>query len=223
MFKKILITEDIDSVTLGLKTWLATQYPEADIRSTKYCDEALLKVKRSVAENAPFDLVISDLTFVEDHLPAVIKTGEELITLIKPLLPTARIIVYSIYDNPQRIYNVFHNLEIHAFIAKGRNSIEEFAHALGLLYTTEATYISPHLLQWVEETNQTDISDDDILLLQWLSQGISQKDMSSKLHELNKSYQNIASVEKKLKRLKKMLNASSSIQLIANAKDLRII
>lgn len=223
MFKKILIAEDIDSVSLGLKTWLASQYPNADIRSTKYCDEALLKVKRSVAENAPFDLVISDLTFTEDHLPATIKTGEELIVLIKKLLPKSKIIVYSIYDNPQRIYNVFHNLEINAFIAKGRNSIDEFAEALNLLYTSEATFISPHLLQWVEETNQTDISDDDILLLQWLARGISQKDMSIKLQELNKSYQNIASVEKKLKRLKQMLNASSSIQLIANAKDLGII
>ncbi|WP_116789202.1 response regulator transcription factor [Flavobacterium psychrotrophum] len=223
MFKKILIAEDIDSVSLGLKTWLASQYPNADIRSTKYCDEALLKVKRSVAENAPFDLVISDLTFTEDHLPATIKTGEELIVLIKKLLPKSKIIVYSIYDNPQRIYNVFHNLEINAFIAKGRNSIDEFAEALNMLYTSEATFISPHLLQWVEETNHTDISDDDILLLQWLARGISQKDMSIKLQELNKSYQNIASVEKKLKRLKQMLNASSSIQLIANAKDLGII
>lgn len=223
MFKKILIAEDVDSVSLGLKTWLTGQYPQADIRSTKYCDEALLKVKRSVTENAPFDLIITDLSFMEDHQPATIKTGEELIVAIRQILPTAKIVVYSVSDAPQRVYNVFHNLEINAFVAKGCESISEFTEALNLLQDTEATYISPHMLKWVEEYSHSDINDDDILLLKWLSTGISQKEMSTRLQALDKSYQNIASIEKKLKRLKKMLNASSSIQLVANAKDIGLI
>ena len=44
MAQKILIVEDIDSISEGVRAWVGGMFPTADIRATKYCDEALMKV-----------------------------------------------------------------------------------------------------------------------------------------------------------------------------------
>jgi hypothetical protein len=38
----------------------------SDIYHAKYCD-ALVKIKKAIHDNAPYDLLISDLSFKADH------------------------------------------------------------------------------------------------------------------------------------------------------------
>ena len=115
MFKKILIAEDIDSINFGINTLLKERY-EADIRNTKYCDEALLKVKRAIMEGQPFDLLITDLSFMEDHRESKIKNGEELIEAILTEQPDIKVIIYSIEDRPYKIKSLFEEYNIDAYI-----------------------------------------------------------------------------------------------------------
>ena len=82
MFKKVLIAEDFDIITSGLKATLET-LGIAEIVHISYCDEALLKLKKAKSEKEPFDLLISDLSFVEDHHQQKIKCGDDLINAVR--------------------------------------------------------------------------------------------------------------------------------------------
>jgi DNA-binding NarL/FixJ family response regulator len=95
LFQKVLIAEDFDTINISLIETLQLLYiPQID--HAKYCDDALLKIKKSIKDNQPYDLLISDLSFHADFREVEIKNGEELIQRVKKLLPTIKIITYSI-------------------------------------------------------------------------------------------------------------------------------
>jgi hypothetical protein len=48
----------------------------------KYCDEALLKIKK-VLNDQPYELLISDLSFKADHNKNQLNSGEELIQAVR--------------------------------------------------------------------------------------------------------------------------------------------
>ena len=82
MFKKVLIAEDFDSINIAVKQTLESLGVE-EIQYAKYCDDALLKFKKAKQDNKPFDLLISDLSFVADYRKVEIPSGEKLIEAIK--------------------------------------------------------------------------------------------------------------------------------------------
>ena len=61
MFKKVLIAEDFDSINIAVIQTLESLGIE-EIQYAKYCDDALLKLKKGLHDNKPFDLLISDLS-----------------------------------------------------------------------------------------------------------------------------------------------------------------
>jgi len=223
MFKKILIAEDIDSISIGVVTILQNKYPDIDIRSTKYCDEALMKIKKGINEDAPFDLLITDLSFRQDYRDTVLSTGEELIEAARKLHPSLKIIVYSIDDRIYRIKNLFQSFKINGFIAKGRDSITEFPQALNLIYTTSYTYISPTVAHLFEEKTLSEIDDYDILLLKHLSRGKTQTEISEILKASGKNTSSTSSIEKRINKLKIYFKANNTIHLISIAKDMGVI
>ena len=50
MFNKVLISEDIDTINLAL-TLTLEQLNITNIDHVKYCDDALLKIKKAIFEN----------------------------------------------------------------------------------------------------------------------------------------------------------------------------
>jgi hypothetical protein len=38
-----------------------------NVQQVQYCDDANLKIKKAALENSPYDLLITDLSFVQDH------------------------------------------------------------------------------------------------------------------------------------------------------------
>lgn len=84
MFKKVLIAEDIDTISFGIMTALA-EYSTMEIHHAKYCDDALLKIKKALQENNPYDLLISDLSFKADHTKTILRSGEELVQAVKEI------------------------------------------------------------------------------------------------------------------------------------------
>ncbi|HOD09820.1 MAG TPA: response regulator, partial [Flavobacterium sp.] len=86
MYKKVLIAEDFDSINIAVKQTLENLGVQ-EIDYAKYCDDAILKLKKALQDNQPFDLLISDLSFVEDYREVTIASGEELIQAIKEIQP----------------------------------------------------------------------------------------------------------------------------------------
>ncbi len=221
MFKKILIAEDIDSINFGINTLLKERY-EADIRNTKYCDEALLKVKRAIMEGQPFDLLITDLSFMEDHRESKIKNGEELIEAILTEQPDIKVIIYSIEDRPYKIKSLFEEYNIDAYINKGRESIFELMEAIDTVYKN-STYISPRLHQVLKNDVFQEIEDYDVELIKYLSKGLTQDEISEYFQKAGKSPASISSIEKRINKLKIFFKAKNAIHLVAISKDMGII
>lgn len=222
MFKKVLIAEDIDSISLGVVTALE-QYSEMEIHHAKYCDDALLKIKKALQENQPFDLLISDLSFKTDHQKTELKSGEELVQAVKELQPKIQIIVYSIEDRMAKIKSMFDNNLINAYVSKGRNSTEELKKAIEYLYKKSSKYMPETLLNKLRETSVFEIEAQDIELLQLLAKGYSRDEISEVFFTKNYASASLSSVEKRINRLKIHFNSRNITHLVSQTKDIGLI
>jgi DNA-binding NarL/FixJ family response regulator len=222
MFTKILVSEDIDSISLGVVTLLQKNFP-ADIRSAKYCDDALLKIKRAIYENEPYDLLITDLSFKADYRDEKIASGEELIKAVKKEQPDLKIVVYSIDDKPYKIKSLFDEHSIQAFVAKGRESATELIEAIETISTGNDIYISPQLSHIARDMAVLEIDEHDILLLEYLSKGLTQPEISGLLKTAGKTSASTSSIEKRINKLKIYFKAHNTIHLIAIVKDMGLI
>lgn len=221
MYKKILIVEDIDSISLGVKS-VIEKHVNADIRYTKYCDEACLKIHKAILEGEPFDLLITDLSFKEDHREARLKSGEELIAAVRDIDTDIPILVYSIEERPYKIKMLFETWYINAFVNKGRDSAHDIVEALNSLYVG-AKYVSPHLAYIFKKNAFIEIEENDVLLLKYLSEGLTQSEISEVLKKKGLSSSSTSSIEKRLNKLKIYFKAHNTIHLIATVKDIGII
>jgi two-component system capsular synthesis response regulator RcsB len=221
MFKKVLIAEDFDSINIAVKQTLENLGVE-QVHYSKYCDDSLLKCKKALQDNEPFDLLISDLSFVEDYRQVTIASGEKLIEEIKKIQPNISIIVYSIEDKPYIIKTLFEKQNINAFVQKGRNSINQLKTAIEtLLYGKK--FISPELDHALQDKSGKEINNYDITLLSHLSNGVAIEDMEMLFKKLNITPNSKSSIEKRVAKLKDYFKANNNTHLIAITKDLGII
>lgn len=223
MYKKALIVDDIDFNDIA-----AVQVLEdleiTDIHYAKYCDEALLKIKRSIFDEVPFDLLITDLSFKKiAYKEEILKSGEELIDAVKKIVPEIKIIVFSIEDKPYRIQSLFLKHEVNGFVIKGRNSMSELKKAIQDVYGGSDRFLTSDLIHILKDKTINEIDNYDIELIRWLSLGVKQESMDVKFRELGIVPNSKSTIEKRIIKLKNYFEASNTIHLISIAKDLGII
>ncbi len=221
MFKKILIVEDIDSINLGVTALLEKNF-DAEIYSTKYCDEGYLKIKKAIIDNTPFDLIITDLSFKEDEREIKLASGEELIMQIREEGITSKIIVYSIEDKPYLIRSLFNSKQINAFVIKGRDGSAELLEAIDAVHKGDI-YISPQFANILKDNPVFELDKYDVEILKLLSEGLTQEDISKVFKQNQYPSPSTSSIEKKINKLKFVFKAQNSIHLVATAKDMRLI
>jgi len=221
MFKKVLIAEDFDSINIAVKQTLESLGVE-EIQYAKYCDDALLKFKKAKQDNEPFDLLISDLSFVSDYRKVEIPSGEKLIETIRNIEPELNVIVYSVEDKAYTIKTLFEKQKINAFVHKGRNSISQLKTAIETLLYGKI-FISPELAHTLQDKTGKEIDSYDITLLTHLSNGVAIEEMEALFKKLNITPNSKSTIEKRVAKLKDYFKASNNIHLIAIAKDLGII
>ncbi len=221
MFTKVLIADDIDFNDVGAALTLE-QLGVPNIEYAKYCDEALLKIKKAHLEGSPFQLLISDLSFKSDHRVNQLHSGEELILAVKKQFPSIKIIVFSIEDRAHRIKLLFDELKIEGYVLKGRNTLYDLKRAIQKAYRNEAENISPELLHLLKDKTTSEIGPYDVLLIKYLSQGISQENMETVFKQEGISPNSKSSIEKHLNKLKIYFKANNTVHLVAIDKDLGI-
>lgn len=220
MFKKILFAEDIDMMNIAIRTTL--EELGCTVHHAKYCDDALLLLKKSLADGEPFDLVLTDLSFEPDHREVLLQSGEDLIMSIRILQPDLPILVCSIEDKSYRIKNLFTHYKINAFVHKSRKTLPELQKALEELALGER-YISPDLEPILRDKLMHEIDDYDVELIRQLASGIAQEKMDAKLSELGIFPNSKSTIEKRINRLKIYFEARNTVHLVAIAKDLGIV
>lgn len=222
MFQKVLIAEDLDSIGIAV-VYALNQLGIPQIHQTKYCDDALLKVKKARYDNAPYDLLISDLSFKTDHREEKLASGEELIEAVKKVQPSIKTIVFSIEDKSFKIKSLFNNLGINAYVSKGRNSIPELKKAIQRIYDNEEKVISTELSHSLRDKSLFEIETYDISLLKLLSKGATLEEIVVSFKESGIIPNGNSSLEKRINKLKIYFKASNNVHLIAIAKDLGLV
>ena len=143
----------------------------------QYCDDAYLKVKKADLDGTPYELLITDLSFKRDWREQKIGSGEELIGIIKKESPDIKIIAYSIEDRIQKVRSLITNYGTNGYVCKTRRGLAELTNAISSVFENKM-YLSPEVSQALNSTNDLEINDYDILLLEHLSKGFSQDDIS---------------------------------------------
>jgi len=222
MFKKVIVSEDFDSINIAVVQALKTLCIP-NIQYAKYCDDTYLKIKKAQVENEPFDLLITDLSYKEDHRINKLNSGEELIVAVKKAQPDIKVIVYSIEDKSFRIKSLFEDLAIDGYIMKGRNSIPELQKAILALYQGDEKIISSALSHVFKDKSLLEIESYDIELLKLLSRGLIQDEIALQFKIAGIAPNGSSSIEKRINKLKIYFKANNNVHLIAMAKDLGLV
>jgi DNA-binding NarL/FixJ family response regulator len=221
MFKKVLISDDLGSINKGVLTVINTLGID-DVDQVQYCDDAYLKIKKAILDKYPYQLLITDLSFKVDYRQQKISSGEDLINVLKKECPALKIIVYSVEDRLQKVRTLMQQLKIDAFVCKGRKGLDELSDAIKNVFNNQ-TYLSPNIQQALSNKATLEIYDYDILIVQLLSKGLSQDDISLYFKKNNISPSSLSSVEKRLNKLRIQFKANNAIHLVAIVKDLGLI
>ncbi|MBF2708339.1 DNA-binding transcriptional response regulator [Flavobacterium soyangense] len=222
MFKKVLVAEDFDSISITVAQALE-ELSVSEIHHAKYCDDAFLKIKKAIKDNLPYDLLISDLSFKTDHRENKLNSGDELIAAIKKVQPDIKTVVFSIEDKSFRIKSLFNDLGINAYVAKGRNSIPELKKAIQGVFNNNTKILSQELTHALRDKSLIEIETYDISLLKLLSKGLILDEIALDFKNSGIIPNGSSSIEKRINKLKIFFKANNNVHLIAIAKDLGLV
>ncbi len=214
MFDKVLVAEDFGSTNLGIVQTLIEKLKIVELEKEQYCDKAYNRLTIAHKNKVPFQLLITDISFVENPLiKRNLSSGIALIDAIGPIQPSLKIIVYSMEDNPAIIKRLFENQQIDGYVCKGLNGLEELVVAVKEVYMGN-NYVSPKVNQ-VLSTNTFELDDYDILILQYLEKGLSKKEIVRKLKKDNISPNSESTLEKRVGRLLDHFGTKNTTSLVA--------
>ena len=221
MFKKVLIAEDHESTNISVRKTLA----DLGIKNADYvyyCDDALVRIKKAVQNSKPYDLLITDLSFEEDHNIQQISGGAALIKAAKQLQPALKTLVFSAENKPAFIESLFKDLKIDGYVRKARHDAQELKAAI-IDISEDKKYVSVSLRQVLKEKNAHEFTNLDVNIISLLAQGVHQKNIPTYLQEKNIKPSGLSSIEKRLGLMKDVLGFSKNEQLIVFCKDMGII
>ncbi len=221
MFKKVLVAEDMDDINRGVYDTLH-ELGISEIQQVQYCDDAVLKIKKGVLDGLHYELLITDLSFVADHRTQKVNSGEALVQELRHNYPDLKIIVYSIENRLQKVRSLIYDLGVNAYVCKGRRGLKELSEAIFSVLKNER-YVSLEVQNALRSNNSMEVDDYDLELVEQLSKGLSQEEISALFKNNNISPSSLSSIEKKLNKLRIQFNANNAIHLVAIVKDLGLI
>ncbi|CAM1373337.1 response regulator [Tenacibaculum xiamenense] len=218
MYKKVLVAEDMDDINKGVLSTLQ-EMGVSIIHQVQYCDDAFLKIMKANQDEDPYDLLIADLSFKEDHREQKYKSGVDLIQVLKEKEISIPTIVYSGEDRLQMVRRLINEYGVRAYVCKGRNGLYDLKKAILNINESSSPFLSFQVEGARRDSNDNDISPYDINLMKHLSEGLSQPEISAHFVRKGISPGSLSSVEKRIIRLKDIFRANNTAHLVALAKD----
>jgi two-component system capsular synthesis response regulator RcsB len=220
-FNKVLIAEDYESTSMSVRK-IILELGITNHTYTYYCDEALMHIKKNLDTDAPFDLLITDLSFVPDHREQHLKDGRELVQAVRELQPDLKILVFSAEHKAESIDALFRDLKINGYVRKARHDAQELKLAIEAI-SNDKTYVSQDLRLSIRKKNTHEFSKFDITIISLLSKGMLQKDIPDYLQQKEIKPSGLSSIEKRLNLMKESLGFTKNEQLVAYCKDFGLI
>lgn len=220
-FRKVLVAEDMDSVSHAVGSVLAELEIEK-VEHASYCDKAWVLAKKAMQEGEPFDLLICDLSFKSDFRDQKLGSGQELIESVKKIDPGLKVLVNSVEDHPQIVKSLWDSGNIDAYVCKDRNGMRDLKNAI-LQLQEGKSFNSPAIEEALQHKNLLVLNEFEINILSSVAQGLTQKQIEETFKKKNISPSSKSAIEKRLKELREEFGANTTPHLIGIVKDLKII
>lgn len=221
MFQKVIVVEDIDSISLSVRHVLENVgVPTIEI--VKYCDDAWTKIKAAAALGEPFQLLLTDLSFEKDYRAVELVGGEALLEVVHTQYPDLKTLVYSIEDKSFRIKKLYEVQGISGYVLKGRRSLEKLKVALQTL-AADKLYYDPELQAQLRDQGFVSLDAYEILLLQQLAAGSSLDEMEQYCRDQGVKPCSKSAIEKRLYRIRDAFEAKNLTHLVGLAKDRGVV
>jgi DNA-binding NarL/FixJ family response regulator len=221
MFEKVLIVDDHASINNDVFDILS-QEGVTHIDKASYCDDAYNKVKKAALDKEPYDLIVTDLLFKQDHRERRLSSGEALVYELRSEFETLPIIVYTQEDHFQTVRILIDELEANAYVCKSRESDQELRKALKKVFAG-ASYLSKEVERALVEKHDNEISEYDLYIVRLIAEGNVQSEIGKQLRQSNIYPNSTSSIEKRLNFLKDQFSAKNTTHLISILKDHKLI
>lgn len=221
MYNRILVAEDHDSDKNSMVNDLK-DLGIAAVDQVQFCDDAILKVKKAIYDQEPYELLITDLSFTPAFGKDTVITGQELIGNIRRLQPEIKVIVFSSNDKQFVIKSLSETLHINGYVCKGLHGLKELSAAVTTVFNG-SSYYCPVASGALEQRNVLEIGPYELTILKLLAEGKKQKDIPTFLKKQHMLPDSIRSVEDRISKLKDHFNASTLPQLVHKASRLGMI
>ncbi len=160
--------------------------------------------------------------FKKDHRDEKIKSGKELIAILKSENPDLKILVNSIEDHPQIVKELWESGNIDGYVCKDRRGLQELKKALESI-SKGKTYNSPSIEKVLNQKNILVLNDFEINIVKFLANGLTQDQIEQELKSQNIKPSSKSAIEKKLKDLREEFSAITNPHLISIMKNLQLI
>jgi DNA-binding NarL/FixJ family response regulator len=196
----ILMVDDHPIIIEGYQnTLMATKKEDQTliIDTANDCDTADMLMRKAARER-PYDILFFDIS-----LPAssdgTLTSGEDLAKLSKQLMPQAKIIILTMFNESYRIHNIIKNISPDGFLIKSDLTSSELAEAFQHILVSPP-YYSSTVSQFLNKlvTNEIQIDQTNRKILHLLSRGIKTRSLTEHI-DLSMS-----SIEKRKKQLKEL-------------------
>lgn len=213
MFRKVLIAEDFQGDNKSIVDTLKSELAIEEVQEEFYCDKAYNRLQVAQNDSEEFELMITDLSFKDNHIPQNLKSGVELIEAARKLQPELKVIVNSMEENAIKIRSLFETQQIDAYVCKGRQSLDELVKAMELVSAGE-TYLSPQI-DLSAGKNVFELDELDLVILKNLANGLSKKQIQARLKEMDLRPNSESSIDKRVSKLFDEFGAKNSTELVA--------
>lgn len=198
---KILMIDDHPMIIEGYQNTLLftkkdSQELEIDIANN--CDEAVQYMDRSVRLERPYDLLFVDISLPPSS-DGVMTSGEDLAEYARKLLPKAKIIILTMFNESFRIHNIIKTIDPEGFLIKSDLTSSELASAFQAVLNNPPFYsgtVNSHIRKAI--ASDIVIDDKNRKILHLLSQGVKTKNLASHLNI------SLSAIEKRKKQLREI-------------------
>lgn len=198
---KILMIDDHPMIIEGYQNTLLftkkeSQVLEIDIANN--CDEAVRYMDKSVEKQMPYQVLFVDISLPPSS-DGLMTSGEDLATYARKVLPNAKIIILTMFNESFRIHNIIKTIDPEGFLIKSDLTSSELASAFQAVLSNPPFY-SGTVNSFIRKSITSDIVIDEKnrKILHLLSQGVKTKNLATHL-DLS-----LSAVEKRKKQLREI-------------------
>ncbi|CDF80867.1 nitrate/nitrite DNA-binding response regulator [Formosa agariphila KMM 3901] len=216
------MTDDHPMIIEGYQnTLLSTKKPNQELimQTANNCDESITAMHRSISRGEHFDVLFIDIK-IPPSSDGKFTSGQDLARYARKILPEAKIVILTMFNETYRIHNIVEELKPEGFLIKSDLTSRELASAFQAILNNPPFY-SGTVSKYLKQTIISDIYLDDKnrRILYLLSQGVKTKNLAEHI-DLS-----LSGVEKRKKQLKLLfgIEDGQDESLIIEAKNLGFI